>query len=272
MVIGGQLFAMQLSITPIKNYYSILEVAPSATSDDIIKAYRRLALQLHPDKIVQKYSTALKSGEISQKQLDQFKKEAENRFKEIGEAYEILGDQEKRAIYDSALKVVPSAPSTYKPSPPAYPAPQPPLKPSTAEQIENSKMLHEAIRKDDWATVKRLLAAGVNPNILNEREEPPLVTAMISGGRYDRSAMVERLLAAGADPNIPNLSGYTPLMFAVVKGSDLIVKMLLRANANPDAKNMPGQTAYSLALENGHTDIAKLIAEESAKRKQMETR
>jgi DnaJ-class molecular chaperone len=57
-----------------KNYYEMLEVTKTATEADIKKAYRRLALKWHPDKNPDN------------------QKEAEVRFKEISEAYEVLSD------------------------------------------------------------------------------------------------------------------------------------------------------------------------------------
>lgn len=66
---------------PSNDYYSILGVARDASADDIKKAYRRLARQFHPDKNKDP--------------------KAEERFKTIGEAYEVLSDPEKRAAYDS---------------------------------------------------------------------------------------------------------------------------------------------------------------------------
>lgn len=63
-----------------KDYYKILDVARDASQDEIKRAYRKLARRYHPD--------------VS-KEAD-----AENRFKEVGEAYEVLKDPEKRTAYD----------------------------------------------------------------------------------------------------------------------------------------------------------------------------
>jgi molecular chaperone DnaJ len=63
------------------DYYQLLGVSRDASSEDIKKAYRKLALQYHPDR-------------------NQGSKEAEERFKEVTEAYEVLRDEEKRPIYD----------------------------------------------------------------------------------------------------------------------------------------------------------------------------
>ncbi|XP_072395606.1 dnaJ protein homolog 1-like [Diabrotica undecimpunctata] len=64
-----------------REYYKILGISKNATDDEIKKAYRKLALQYHPDKN--------KSPE------------AEERFKEVAEAYEVLSDKKKRDIYDA---------------------------------------------------------------------------------------------------------------------------------------------------------------------------
>lgn len=65
------------------NYYKVLGLDRNATAEDVRRAYKKLALKWHPDKNL---------GESSA--------EAEKRFKEISEAYEVLSDAEKRAIYD----------------------------------------------------------------------------------------------------------------------------------------------------------------------------
>jgi molecular chaperone DnaJ len=64
-----------------RDYYEVLGVPKNASKDDIKKAYRKLAVQYHPDK-------------------NPGNKEAEDKFKEATEAYEILGDDQKKAAYD----------------------------------------------------------------------------------------------------------------------------------------------------------------------------
>ncbi|MDY2830450.1 MAG: molecular chaperone DnaJ [Alphaproteobacteria bacterium] len=64
-----------------KDYYEVLEVSKDASGDEIKKSFRRLAMQYHPDR-------------------NPGNKEAETKFKEINEAYEVLKDEQKRAAYD----------------------------------------------------------------------------------------------------------------------------------------------------------------------------
>ena len=65
-----------------RDYYEVLGVARDCTTDDLKKAYRRLAMQYHPDR-------------------NQGDKQAEERFKEVGEAYACLSDPQKRQRYDA---------------------------------------------------------------------------------------------------------------------------------------------------------------------------
>ena len=66
--------------TQKKDYYEILGVSRKASQDEIKKAFRKYALKYHPDRN--------KSSE------------AQEKFKEINEAYQVLSDPEKRSIYD----------------------------------------------------------------------------------------------------------------------------------------------------------------------------
>lgn len=66
-----------------RDYYEVLGVAKGASDEDIKKSYRKLAMKYHPDR-----------------NLGDKSKEAEEKFKEVKEAYELLSDPKKRAAYD----------------------------------------------------------------------------------------------------------------------------------------------------------------------------
>ena len=69
-----------------KDYYKVLGVGENASADEIKKAYRKLAVKYHPDK---------NPGS---------KKEAEEKFKEVSEAYYVLGDPKRKQEYDAFRK------------------------------------------------------------------------------------------------------------------------------------------------------------------------
>src|SRR5215213_259328 len=71
-----------------KDYYAVLGVSPEANQKDITKAYRKLARENHPDT---------NKGDAA----------AEERFKEISAAYDVVGDTEKRAKYDEVRRLGP---------------------------------------------------------------------------------------------------------------------------------------------------------------------
>ncbi len=72
------------------DYYKVLKVKRSANSDDIKAAYRKLALEHHPDR----------GGN-------------EEKFKEINEAYSVLSDTKKRRLYDEFIETTPLAQNIY---------------------------------------------------------------------------------------------------------------------------------------------------------------
>ena len=71
-----------MATTPTKDYYAVLGIKKTATTDDIRKAFRKLARKHHPD---------VNPGD----------KRAEEKFKEISEANDVLSDEKKRKVYDA---------------------------------------------------------------------------------------------------------------------------------------------------------------------------
>src|SRR5256714_12762714 len=72
-----------------KDYYQVLGVPKNASAADVKKAYRKLAQKHHPD-------------------ANAGNREAEERFKEVSAAYDVLGDTEKRAQYDQVREMAAS--------------------------------------------------------------------------------------------------------------------------------------------------------------------
>ncbi|WAR10018.1 DJSHV-like protein [Mya arenaria] len=75
------IFMIFLEVFAGRDFYKILDVPKSATTNQIKKSYRRLAKQMHPDK-------------------NQDDPDAQERFQDLGAAYEVLSDADKRKIYD----------------------------------------------------------------------------------------------------------------------------------------------------------------------------
>jgi curved DNA-binding protein CbpA len=106
-----------------RTYYEVLDVPESATAEEVHAAYRKLVKEFHPDRLVG-----------IPDHLTEVKKLAEEKFREIQEAWATLGDPRKRRLYDeqsSALRGQPNSrfsppqpsPSSYAPPPPSKPPP-----------------------------------------------------------------------------------------------------------------------------------------------------
>ena len=81
MLILSAILLLLLEVLGGRDFYKILGVSRSANTNQIKKAYRKLAKEMHPDK---------NPGD----------EEAEERFKDLGAAYEVLSDPDQRKIYD----------------------------------------------------------------------------------------------------------------------------------------------------------------------------
>lgn len=69
-----------------RDYYEVLGVSKSASRDELVKAFRKMSKKWHPD---------MQAGKS-----DAEKAEAEQKFREAAEAYEVLSDEQKRRDYD----------------------------------------------------------------------------------------------------------------------------------------------------------------------------
>ncbi|KAL6969933.1 hypothetical protein U1Q18_029642 [Sarracenia purpurea var. burkii] len=79
---------MEFDQSSSHSYYSVLGVAPDCSGGDIRRAYHRLAMQWHPDKWTR---------------MPSLLGEAKRKFQQIQEAYSVLSDQRKRALYDAGF-------------------------------------------------------------------------------------------------------------------------------------------------------------------------
>jgi hypothetical protein len=128
-----------------KSYYELLDLPPTASSDDIKKAFRQQIARYHPDKV--------------QHLGKEFQDMAAERAAELTEAYRILSHEGNRAEYDRTLGAVPPAPSAAGPAASQAPPPPPPP-PESASGPAPSKGAFQAERasRDDYlrkATLNR---------------------------------------------------------------------------------------------------------------------
>lgn len=125
-----------------ESYYDILEISKSVTQDEVKKAFYKLAQEYHPDK--------------SSKATDSVKKLAEERFKEINEAYCVLKDVGKRRQYDAKLKEFEE-----KKQPPKTSSQASTQKSKTQTPVSNKKLTTKQIA---WIVIGILVFIGILSN------------------------------------------------------------------------------------------------------------
>jgi len=115
-----------------RTYYEVLDVPESATAEEVHAAYRKLVKEFHPDRLVG-----------IPDHLTEVKRLAEEKFREIQEAWATLGDPRKRSLYDEQSRALRGqsnsrfsppqpSPSSYAPPPPSRPPPSSSTRPTGA--------------------------------------------------------------------------------------------------------------------------------------------
>jgi hypothetical protein len=180
----------------IKDYYAVLGIAPNATPEEVRIAFRTMARIYHPDR-----NSA---------------PDAEERFKDINDAYERLADPQKRQAYDDLLNVSttseattppPPPPNTEPPShvtvtpPPATKTPPQVAQPPAARDVSQASTVRAGIYPPTWAILLIMLGAiiivGVGvAALLNMRTQRP------TGGA--EQAKVIKLSTFTSPPTIPD--------------------------------------------------------------------
>lgn len=120
----------------MKDYYSILGIARTASTIEIRRTYRRLAILYHPDK-----NPDPEAGEL---------------FKEINEAYDVLGDPEKRKLYDTRLEN-PFAELLQQEEQPRHRDPRYRKKPGTPPQYKTNTQLRQELIQEYLPYMRRIL-------------------------------------------------------------------------------------------------------------------
>ena len=115
--------------------------------------------------------------------------------------------------------------------------------------------LHDAVKRGDFAQMKRLFDAGSDVNAKDHNGDSPLHWAI----RYGSGIMAALLLAFNADVNAQGI-GKTPLFLASERGELEIVKLLLAFDADVNAP-YKGMTPLRHAVIREHTDIVELLRE-----------
>lgn len=126
--------------------------------------------------------------------------------------------------------------------------------PARADAYED---FNRAVATDDARTLTRLLERGMDPNTVNEKGEPALITAAREGS----PPVVKALIQARVRINVKNEFGDTPIMIAALKGNLPMVRLLREAGAEI---NQPGWTPLLYAASNGNDAVVEYLLSSGA--------
>lgn len=222
----------------MKYYYQILQISPKASSDEIKKAFRTLALQFHPDRV----------------QDSGLKLQAAEKFKEISEAYEVLSDPQKRQSYDEELQIAESR-QRYE----LMRQRQEQLSKHAKQQKDKQRQFVDPQKSNEY----------INPakDEKNSNKRTPLHNVIIqclsiSGNSSDLCLLCNSLIDAGVDINAKDEFGKTALYYAVASFNiDIeIIKLLLHRGALPNEQNLDGNTPLHILLSrNFHHSYSDIL-------------
>ncbi|AIF80737.1 hypothetical protein I862_00860 [endosymbiont of Acanthamoeba sp. UWC8] len=251
------------------NYYDILKVEYNATEEVIRKAYYKAARESHPDK------------------NPEDREAAEEKFKKIAAAYEVLSNRESRAEYDAyllleknrskqkAYQTSAQKADDYSPSENQWQDPD--MDRERAEQllrditkimesyIEEQKRRHElgkqlanAAKEGNWQQVNSLFKEGAFLDELSDENLAALHYVVENGD----SKRMQALINNGANIDVQDGYGNTPLHYAASKGDIETCSYLISNGANLYLQNYRNKnTPLHSALKNGHIDVALFLAE-----------
>ena len=121
-----------------------------------------------------------------------------------------------------------------------------------------------AVYNGDLVNTRRLLEAGMNPNIVDRLGQPLLFRPIISSLR-ENDEMVELLLTFGAHPEMESENGDTALFVASIFGHLKIIKLLLDQKININHQNKQNHTALFGAINHGRIEAVKFLLDHGAK-------
>jgi ankyrin repeat protein len=131
---------------------------------------------------------------------------------------------------------------------------------SELEKSAYGSVLHEAVYRDDVASVRQQIASGADVKARNRYGIQPLSLACLNGN----AEIIELLLKAGADPNAEMAGGETALMTAARTGRLKPVRLLVDHGAEVGAREQHGQTALMWGAAEGNVEVVKCLIEAGA--------
>lgn len=214
-------------------HYEILELGRAATDEEIKKAFRNLALKWHPDK-----------------NLDN-KIEAEEKFKKIDTAYEVLSDKERRRKYDEHLINLENRKSKI-------------YSEKGNHQYQGARAEREwhdpEVDKQQTEELLRL----VNLFLEEHRRKKELGILLANKAQEKDWQAVHDLIRQEACLDELNSKGFAALHYAANRGEDDQVKTLLTSKANVNVKASNNATPLYWAVKKGNYELCKLLIENGA--------